>query len=147
MKNFDFRKVGTGYAITHASKFNSYQEKIMSASTLHLQAHSFSALEWTPLRHAAREVAQQVRAIALFAIAPFIGLVYAALMPFVGLAMLAVLACKALLRSSAALTALRASGRIALFIAAPFIGLAYAVALPFVGTAMLARVAYQAARA
>lgn len=75
--------------------------------------------------------------IALFLAAPFIGLAYAVLLPVVGIAMLAWIGGKALLQSQAAKRAPTFLKNVALLLAAPFIGLAYAVALPFVGIGML----------
>ena len=75
--------------------------------------------------------------IALFMAAPFIGLIYALFLPVVGLAMLAWIGGKAALKTQVVRNTPRYLKNVALFIAAPFIGLAYAVALPFVGMAML----------
>src|SRR5450830_1839995 len=75
--------------------------------------------------------------IALFLAAPFIGLAYAVFLPLVGLAMLAWIGGKALLQTQAAKKTPTYLKNVALFAFAPFIGLAYAVMLPFVGTAML----------
>jgi hypothetical protein len=84
------------------------------------------------------ETESHLKQIALFAAAPFIGLVYAVLFPFVGLGYLAVLAVRALVAWHAAKRVLKFAGKVALFIAAPFIGLAYIVALPFAGIVTLA---------
>jgi len=81
--------------------------------------------------------------VALFIAAPFIGLLYAVLLPWVGIAMLAWVGGKALLQLRAVRKTLTVMKNVALFLAAPFIGLAYAVLLPFVGTAMLAWVGVQ----
>jgi hypothetical protein len=86
-----------------------------------------------------------LKQVALFAAAPFIGLLYAVLFPFVGLGYLAVLAVKALAARYGTKTAVRVARNVALFVAAPFIGLAYIVALPFVGMAALAWVGTKAA--
>ena len=75
--------------------------------------------------------------VALFLAAPFIGLVYALFLPVIGLAMLAWVGGKAALKTQVVRNTPRYLKNVALFIAAPFIGLAYAVLLPFVGTAML----------
>lgn len=87
----------------------------------------------------------RLHSIALFLVAPFIGLAYAVLLPVVGTAMLAWMGGQALLRkvpaARGALTMLKTA---ALVLLAPFIGLAYAVLLPFVGIAMLAWTAGQA---
>lgn len=82
--------------------------------------------------------------VALFLAAPFIGLAYAVLLPLVGIAMLAWVAGQALLALPATKKTLHHAKDVVLFLAAPFIGLAYAVLLPFVGMAMLAWVAGQA---
>ena len=91
--------------------------------------------------------ARTLKNVALFAVAPFIGLVYAVALPFVGLAMLAWIGMRALVKAPAAYQALIAARNVALVAAAPLIGLVYAVTLPFVGLALMARVAYQAYRA
>jgi hypothetical protein len=85
-----------------------------------------------------------LKQIALFAVAPFIGLAYAVLFPFVGLGYLAVLAVRALAARHAAKRVLKFARNVALFIAAPFIGLAYIVALPFAGIVTLAWVGTKA---
>jgi CheY-like chemotaxis protein len=76
--------------------------------------------------------------IALFLAAPFIGLAYALFLPLIGLAMLAWVGGKAALKTQVVRNAPRYLRNVALLMAAPFIGLAYAVLLPFVGMAMLA---------
>ena len=86
----------------------------------------------------------RLRNIALFMAAPFIGLIYAALLPFVGIAMLARIGLQALVGTAAGRKALGFLKNAALLVAAPFIGLAYVVALPFVGTAMLAWIVVRA---
>ena len=75
--------------------------------------------------------------IALFIAAPFIGLAYAMLFPFVGLGMLALMAIKALAKMSVAKKVLTFLKNVALFIAAPFVGLFYVMMFPFVGATML----------
>lgn len=82
--------------------------------------------------------------VALFIAAPFIGLVYAALFPFVGIAVLAWTAGQALVKLPVAAKAVKLLKNVGLFIAAPFVGLAYIVLLPFVGAAMLAWIGLQA---
>jgi hypothetical protein len=72
-----------------------------------------------------------VKNIALFLVAPFVGLIYLVAFPFVGFAMLAWMAGKALMKNRVART-------VALTIAAPCVGLAYTIAFPIVGFAMLA---------
>ena len=92
----------------------------------------------------AEEGRSRIKDVALFAAAPFIGLVYAVFLPFVGMAMLGWSAAKALagtgwMKKHGA--TLRYMGTAA---AAPFIGLAYAVLLPLAGLGMLAWVGWQA---
>jgi len=82
--------------------------------------------------------AGNLKNVALFLAAPFIGLAYALFLPWVGLAMLAWIGGKALLQTRAVRKAPTYLKNVALLMAAPFIGLAYAVLLPFVGMAMLA---------
>lgn len=72
------------------------------------------------------ESQSKIKAIALFLIAPFIGLLYALAMPIVGLGMLANLALK------------NAKARFVLsIIAAPFIGLVFVLSLPLIGFTIL----------
>jgi hypothetical protein len=78
------------------------------------------------------------RNMALFLMAPFVGLLYAILLPFVGLGMLAWFAARALIETGKVHKALRAGKTMAMFAAAPLAGLAYIIALPFAGLAMLA---------
>jgi hypothetical protein len=82
--------------------------------------------------------------VALFLVAPFIGLAYAVLLPFVGMVMLLITAAKALVAAGALGYAARFVKNVALLIGAPFIGLVYAVTFPFVGIAMLLWVAVEA---
>jgi len=87
----------------------------------------------------------QLKNIALFLSAPFVGLVYAVLLPFVGLGMLLWFAGQALWKQPKAREALLA-GKVALQLAvAPFIGLAYLIVLPFAALGMLAWMATKAA--
>ena len=87
----------------------------------------------------------QLRNIALFLSAPFVGLVYAVLLPFVGLGMLLWFAGQALWKQPKAREALRAA-KVALQLAvAPFVGLAYLIVLPFAALGMLAWMATKAA--
>lgn len=87
----------------------------------------------------------QLRNIALFLSAPFVGLVYAVLLPFVGLGMLLWFAGKALWKQPKAREALSAA-KLALQLAvAPFVGLAYLIVLPFAALGMLAWMATKAA--
>lgn len=79
-------------------------------------------------------VEKQLLNVALFLLAPFIGLVYAMALPFVGIGMFLVVGAKAFAKTAA----FPVMKRVALFIAAPFIGLAYAMAFPFLGLGMMA---------
>ncbi|MEI6737760.1 MAG: response regulator [Pseudomonadota bacterium] len=77
--------------------------------------------------------------IALFILAPFIGLAYIVMLPFVGAGILTNIAVKALVSKVPAVgTALMFLKKVALIIAAPFVGLAFIVLLPFFGLTMLA---------
>jgi hypothetical protein len=95
-------------------------------------------------RPAAAEAESHLKNIALFAVAPFIGLAYAVLLPFVGLGWLVVMAIKALAAKPITRAALIFIKIIALFVAAPFVGLLYVVMLPFVGATMFAWVGAKA---
>ncbi|MEI6803504.1 MAG: hypothetical protein WCK83_10100 [Burkholderiales bacterium] len=116
-------------------------------ATLHTAGTLALPAVHAPTRATLIAAATTAKDIALFALAPFIGLVYAAAMPIVGLAMLLWMGTRALVHVPAARQALITARDIALFAAAPLIGLVYAVTLPFVGTALIARAAYQAYRA
>ena len=113
----------------------------------HLNTFGLPAVDFTHIEAAAVAAARTLRNVALFAAAPFIGLVYAVALPLVGLAMLAWMGGRAIARAPATRTGLIAARNVALFVASPLIGLVYAVALPFVGMVMIARIAYQAYRA
>jgi hypothetical protein len=93
------------------------------------------------------ETGNGLKNIALFLVAPFIGLVYAVMLPFVGLAVLAMLAGRVVAKFETA----KAVGRVlkdgGLAIAAPFIGLAYVVFFPFIGLGVLAWLGGRAALA
>ncbi|WP_394755898.1 response regulator transcription factor [Rhodoferax sp.] len=82
--------------------------------------------------------------MALFLAAPFIGLAYALALPFVGIGMLIWTA----VRAPGTLPAAKKAGgyllNMAKFVSAPFLGLAYAVLLPLVGLALLVWVAAKA---
>lgn len=130
--------------------------------------HTTLALEtgtiWTPrmtvkVRRSATERAEAgaaaatMRNMALFLMAPFVGLLYAVLLPFVGLAMLAWIGARAFVETGAlaamlraAMRVLRVAKRVLLVAAAPFVALAYVVTLPFIGLAMLAWFAGEAIR-
>jgi hypothetical protein len=146
---FVFDEVGTPYALCHSSEPNTYQEKIMTA-TLHTAGHhntfGLPAVDFAHLEAAAVQAARTLRNVALFAAAPFIGLVYAVALPIVGLAMLLWMGGRAIAQAPATYTAFAAIRNVALFVTAPLIGLVYAVALPLVGLVMIARIAYQAYR-
>jgi hypothetical protein len=81
---------------------------------------------------------KMLRSMALFLLAPFVGLVYAVLLPFVGLAMLAWFAWKAFVETGRLAATLEAARKVGLLAAAPFAALAYVIAMPFVGLGMLA---------
>jgi CheY-like chemotaxis protein len=83
------------------------------------------------------EKENNLKNIALFIAAPFIGLAYAMLFPFVGLGMLVLTAIKAGAKRSVGKRVLTFLKNVALFIAAPFVGLFYVIMLPFVGATIL----------
>lgn len=76
--------------------------------------------------------------IALFLMAPFIGLLYALALPLVGVAMLAISAYKAAAKNDK----VRLTAQV---IAAPFVGLAFAVVAPIAGLGALAWIGLTAA--
>lgn len=88
---------------------------------------------------AVKEELHRARNIALFLLAPFIGLAYAAAMPFVGLAMILMLAVKAFAKA----TNIQKYKAIGLLLASPFIGLMYVLSFPVVGAVMLIRQTYK----
>lgn len=90
-----------------------------------------------PARAGSAATRAMLRNMALFLLAPFVGLLYAVLLPFVGLAMLAVFATRALVESGKLHAALRIGKKVLVIAAAPLAGLAYLVALPFIGLGML----------
>lgn len=75
--------------------------------------------------------------MALFLMAPFVGLAYAVLLPFVGLGMLLWFGARTLLEPARVTKAMRLGRKTLLIAAAPFAGLAYLVAMPFAGIGML----------
>lgn len=79
----------------------------------------------------------QLRNVALFLMAPFVGLLYVVLLPFVGLGMLAWFAGRTFVETGRLATTLRVAKKVLLVAAAPFVALAYVIAMPFVGLAML----------
>ena len=76
--------------------------------------------------------------IALFFVAPFLGLFYIVALPIVGLGVLAVLAVRAAAKFPAVRTLGLVLKHIGMLLAAPFIGLAYVVFFPVVCLAALA---------
>jgi len=93
---------------------------------------------------APRTVGEQLKNIALFVAAPFIGLVYAVFLPFVGLGMLAWFAGRALAGKAWAHKVYEGAKFGLTLLAAPLIGLAYILVGPFVGLAALAWIAGRA---
>ena len=83
----------------------------------------------------------QLKKVALFMAAPFIGLVYAVLLPFVGLGALAYLGFKALKNNAKAMKAIKF---VAMLVASPFIGLFFILALPYLCAAALVWVVMRA---
>lgn len=75
--------------------------------------------------------------IALFLVAPFIGLAYIIAFPVVGLVALAVLAGRLAAKFNAVRLAARVVRTIAMAVAAPMIGLAYVVFFPFIALGAL----------
>lgn len=108
-------------------------ENIMSAITYNLTAE-------TALLHNvnAAAIGKRAKNIALFLIAPFIGLAYLIAFPIVGLGMLAWFAAKAAMKNNTARP-------IAMVIAAPVIGLAFVTVGPIVAVVALAAMAAKAA--
>ena len=92
----------------------------------------------TATRTETRATGKQLRNVALFLMAPFVGLLYIVLLPFVGLGMLAWFAGRTFVETGRAATTLRVAKKVALVAAAPFIALGYVIAMPFVGIGMLA---------
>ena len=86
-----------------------------------------------------KEELSRARSIALFLLAPFIGLLYAMAMPFVGLGMILMLAVKAFTKA----TNIGRYKAIGLLLASPFIGLVYVLSFPVVGLVMLVRQSYR----
>jgi hypothetical protein len=85
-----------------------------------------------------------VKDVALFLVAPFIGLAYAVLLPLVGIVMLLLTAGKALAASAAMGGFVEFVKLAAKLVAAPFVGLIFAVSFPFVGIAMIVWAAVEA---
>jgi CheY-like chemotaxis protein len=119
--------------------------EMIEGSTLKALAEAAPAaapLEEAPMVAAALpETARKdstLKNIALFMVAPFIGLAYAMLFPFIGLGALAWIGGKELARIPAVKTSLLFVKKVSMLVAAPFIGLAFVVLLPFIGIATLA---------
>jgi hypothetical protein len=85
--------------------------------------------------------------IALFLLAPFLGLAYIIALPFVGIAALALLTVRAAAKFSAVRVAGDVLGTVGAALAAPVIGLAYVVFFPFIGLGALVWIAGKAATA
>ena len=85
-----------------------------------------------------KSVALFVQNVALFLLAPFVGLAYIVAFPFVALGMLVWAGLEALAKHGAARKIAVFLKNVVLFLAAPFVGLVYAVAFPFIGLGMLA---------
>jgi hypothetical protein len=143
---FNCLEVGTPYAISSSSEIKRQTENIMSA-TLHTNGHlntmGLPVVDFAHIEQAAITAARTLKNVALFAAAPFIGLVYAMALPLVGLVMLAAIAARAVAKTNALATL----KNVGLLLAAPFVGLAYAVALPFVGIALIGKTGYEAYKA
>ena len=89
-------------------------------------------------RTEARATWTLLRNMALFLMAPFVGLLYVVLLPFVGIGMLAWFAGRTFVETGRLATTLRVATKVLLIAAAPFIALAYVIAMPFIGLALLA---------
>ena len=107
-----------------------------TANTARVRPYPVTGHELDRVAHETANPARAVKAVALMAAAPFIGLAYVVGLPVLGLGALAWLGLKAL--AARWNTAARVARNVVLFFAAPFVGLAYAIAFPFVGVAMLA---------
>jgi hypothetical protein len=83
-------------------------------------------------------IAKRAKNVALFLLAPFIGLVYLLTFPVVGFGMLAWVAAKAVMKNEKARP-------VALMIAAPVIALAFVTVGPIVGLGVLAAMGVKAA--
>ncbi|MGA2891634.1 MAG: response regulator [Xanthobacteraceae bacterium] len=88
-----------------------------------------------------------VKNIALFFLAPFIGLAYIVALPIYGFGVLAVLAGRAALKNAKVKAIALVLKHTAMVFAAPFVGLAYVVLFPFIGLALLLWMAGKAATA
>lgn len=98
------------------------------------------SMTYTPVtrtRPAAAAKESTVKNIALFMIAPFVGLVYAMLFPFFALGTLAWIGGKALIESVAVKAALRHAKKLAMIASAPVVGLLFVTTFPVAGIAAL----------
>ena len=87
---------------------------------------------------APRRSASALKNIALFFLAPFIGLAYIVLFPLAGLVALAVLAGRAAAKYEAVRVTATVAKNVGLAVAAPVLGLAYIVLFPVIGLGALA---------
>jgi hypothetical protein len=87
---------------------------------------------------AVEEEGSALKNIALFFLAPFIGLAYIVLFPLAGLVALAVLAGRFAAKYEAVRVTATVAKNAGLAVAAPVLGLAYIVLFPFIGMAALA---------
>jgi len=87
---------------------------------------------------AAREERHALKNIALFFLAPFIGLAYILLFPLAGLVALAVLAGRVAAKYEAVRVTATVAKNVGLAVAAPVLGLAYIVLFPVIGLGALA---------
>jgi len=117
-----------------------------SARDVLAAAEPVAKLEAAPVEEEAPE-ANRVLNIALFFVAPFIGLAYMIALPFYGFGVLAVLAGRLALKNARIAGALTVLRHVAMIAAAPFVGLAYIVLFPFIGLALLMWMAGKAATA
>jgi len=85
--------------------------------------------------------------VALFFVAPFIGLAYIIAFPFYGLGVLALLAGRLAAKTETVKYVAGMFKHVAMMITASFVGLAYVVLFPFIGLAMLLWLAGKAAMA
>jgi hypothetical protein len=98
-----------------------------------------------PVEVEAPEAGGVLKNIALFLVAPFIGLAYIIAFPLVGLAALAVMAGRVAAKFNAVKLAARILRTVAMAAAAPLVGLAYVVFFPFIALGALLWVAGKAA--
>jgi CheY-like chemotaxis protein len=79
----------------------------------------------------------KIKNIALFMVAPFVGLAYLVLFPFIGLGMMAWFGAKEFARIAESKPALKVVKNVVMVLAAPVIGLGFVVVAPFAGIAAL----------